>query len=73
MNTITLENTISKVIITYIGCLENDEIMLRQLRAGSLLLFHSAYIKRSSYDYYNNIDIFLVKVVMCVSFVIDLI
>jgi len=63
MNTITLENTFSMVVITCMGCLVNDEIMLRQLRLESLLRFPrlSVYQRGSWYDYYNSNDAYLVK------------
>lgn len=41
---VILETTISKVIITWTGCLENDGIMIHQLRL-KLLRFYRVCIK----------------------------
>ena len=49
MNIIKLENSISKVFLTYIGCIENDEIMSRQLRHNLFYDFiDCVYIKKGS-------------------------
>ena len=71
MNIIRLENSVSRVFLTYISCIANDEIMLRQLRHNIFYDFIGrVYIKKKGImiDYYNNtnlIGVYLVKVIEC--------
>ena len=49
-------------------------MMLHQFRSESLLWFHrlSVYQRKSWYDYYNGTDGYLVRIMECVTFDIDL-
>ena len=49
-------------------------MMLHQFRSESLMWFHrlSVYQRRSRYDYYNGTDGYLVRIMECVTFDIDL-
>jgi len=44
MNTITLENAFSIVVITCMGCLANEEIKLCHLRFEVILRFHGLFV-----------------------------
>ena len=70
MNIIRLENSVSRVFLTYIGCIANDEIMLRKLRHNLFYDFIGCvYIKKGvMIDYYYNTNamgVYLVKVIEC--------
>lgn len=44
MNTITLKNVFSIVVLTCMGCVANDKIKLCQLRLESILRFHGLMV-----------------------------